>query len=128
MIDISNTSGDITVEAWFNMVPLNKWHHITITRHNDVIKQYIDGVEHTFLPPVYTIPKSKSKYKFSRAKWYDAKFDVKKYAEIKTWCIQQFGPLNPIPDAWSRWFPLGYGQMRFRDEKDYILFVLRWGS
>lgn len=67
-----------------------------------------------------------SKYKFSRANWYVADFDPKYYYEVRKWCEQQFGPEPKNPDAWSRWIHKYEDKIHFRDEKDYILFTLRW--
>ena len=66
-----------------------------------------------------------SKYKFSR-NWYQAYFDAKDYFAVDTWCEQQFGPHPKNPDAWSRWWHKFEDSILFRDEKDYVLFVLRW--
>lgn len=41
------------------------------------------------------------------------------------WCKQNFGPNTLTPDAWSRWYVNGW-IFRFRDEKDYLIFLLRW--
>lgn len=66
-----------------------------------------------------------NKYKFSRD-WYQAHFDTKYYYEVDVWCSQQFGPHPVRPDAWSRWWHKFEDSILFRDEKDYILFTLRW--
>ena len=65
------------------------------------------------------------KYKFSR-NWYQADFDLKDYDAVDEWCEQQFGPHPKRPDAWSRWWHKFHNSILFRDEKDYILFMLRW--
>lgn len=70
-------------------------------------------------------PKS-LKYKFTRANWYVAEFDWVHYAEVLEWCNQQFGPYPERPDAWSRWVNMYSEKIHFRDERDYIWFVLRW--
>ena len=69
-----------------------------------------------------------SKYKFSRAKWYEADLWNSNYImdEVREWCVAQFGPQDYNPNAWSRWINHGNSTFRFRDEKDYMLFVLRW--
>ena len=67
-----------------------------------------------------------SKYKFSRAKWYQAEFDPKDYHAVDAWCSKQFGPHPAYPDAWSRWWHKFENSILFRDEKDYVLFMLRW--
>ena len=71
--------------------------------------------------------KPEPKYKFSRAKWYEAKYNEEHYNEVMDWCMEQFGP-HPYPvDAWSRWIDKYEGTIHFRDSKDYAWFVLRWG-
>lgn len=78
-------------------------------------------------PKMFTIQsQSQSKYKFSRANWYVADFDPKYYYEVRKWCEQQFGPEPRNPDAWSRWIHKYEDRIQFRDEKDYVLFTLRW--
>lgn len=67
-----------------------------------------------------------NKYNFSRNNWYQAEFDDRHYFEVQAWCSQQFGPHPSKPDAWSRWWHKFQGSILFRDEKDYILFTLRW--
>lgn len=67
-----------------------------------------------------------SKYKFSRANWYVANFDHKHYFEVEEWCEKHFGKHPARPDAWSRWVHKYEDQIHFRDEKDYVLFMLRW--
>ncbi len=68
----------------------------------------------------------KSKYQFSRAKWYKADFYYTDFDAIVNWCTEQFGPHPKHPDAWSRWKHNGQDRVFFRDEKDYVLFCLRW--
>jgi hypothetical protein len=69
------------------------------------------------------------KYKFSRAKWYEADRPghafSNEYHEILNWCVENFGPHPKRPDAWSRW-SMGVSTVKFRDEADYILYQLRW--
>lgn len=67
-----------------------------------------------------------SKYKFSRANWYVANFNHKHYFEVEEWCEKHFGKHPSRPDAWSRWVHKYEDQIHFRDEKDYVLFTLRW--
>lgn len=69
---------------------------------------------------------SESKYKFSRANWYVADVDAKYYWEIDEWCEEHFGPHPNQPDAWSRWVHKYEDKIHFRDEKDYVWFMLRW--
>jgi hypothetical protein len=68
------------------------------------------------------------KYKFSRANWYQAEFDVDHYEEVEEWCEQHFGPHDQQPNAWSRWWHKFEESILFRDEQDYILFTLRWAK
>jgi hypothetical protein len=66
------------------------------------------------------------KYKFSRAKWYEADYDWIHYDEVVKWCTKQFGPHPTQHDAWSRWDHRYEGKIYFRDAKDCEWFVLRW--
>jgi hypothetical protein len=67
------------------------------------------------------------KYKFSRAKWYEADmFNRGLSREMREWCIEHFGPLPKNPDAWSRWTNQWNSTFRFRDAQDYEWFMLRW--
>ena len=68
---------------------------------------------------------TEAKYKFSRANWYVAEYNWVDYTEAIAWCTQQFGPHPNQPDAWSRW-EHKWGLIKFRDEKDCMLFLLRW--
>ena len=65
-------------------------------------------------------------YKFSRANWYVAEYDWRYQHEVLAWCSQQFGPHPARPDAWSRWYNKYSEKIHFRDEKDYVWFMLRW--
>lgn len=67
----------------------------------------------------------KPKYKFSRAKWYEAKLPRDGQGAFN-WCVKNFGPEPTNPDAWSRWYFNVERTFRFRDEKDYVFFMLRW--
>jgi hypothetical protein len=73
---------------------------------------------------------TKPKYNFSRAKWYEVTIDGKNEMAATSWCEEQFGRASTQPDAWTRWHRvytgISPGNFRFRDEKDYILFTLRW--
>ena len=69
-----------------------------------------------------------SKYKFSRAKWYAVVYNYNYYHEVFEWCIEQFGPHPNPPDAWSRWAHKYEDTIHFRDQEDYMMFVLRWGK
>jgi hypothetical protein len=69
--------------------------------------------------------KPASKYKFSRAKWYEAKLPRDGQGAFN-WCVKQFGPEPKNTDAWTRWYFNVNRTFRFRDEKDYVMFILRW--
>jgi hypothetical protein len=71
--------------------------------------------------------KPEPKYKFSRAKWYEATLPGDRQA-VFAWCTEQFGPEPYYPDAWSRWYFNVNRTFRFRDAKDYEWFLLRWGK
>ena len=77
--------------------------------------------------------KQQPKYKFSRAKWYEAEFwDLSALPDTSLksksdWCKEQFGPHPKNIDAWSRWY-ISDTKIYFRDEKDYQWFILRWGA
>ena len=68
-----------------------------------------------------------NKYKFSRAYWYEAKLPRDGQGAFN-WCVENFGAEPKNPDAWSRWYLNVERRFRFRDEKDYQWFVLRWGA
>lgn len=70
------------------------------------------------------------KYQFSRAKWHKADLwnSDHRMDEVREWCVEQFGPQDHNPDAWSRWTNSMNSTFRFRDQKDYNWFVLRWGA
>lgn len=71
-----------------------------------------------------------SKYRFSRAKWYEADLWNSDHSmgEVRKWCTEQFGRQDRNPNAWSRWINHLNSTFRFRDEADYEWFVLRWGT
>jgi hypothetical protein len=71
--------------------------------------------------------KPASKYRFSRAKWYEAKVPREQQAAF-AWCVKQFGPEPTNTDAWTRWYFNVDRTFRFRDAKDYEWFLLRWGT
>jgi hypothetical protein len=79
------------------------------------------------LLPMY----QKSKYQFSRAKWYVVDFwDMSALPDTTLkpkvdWCKEHFGPHPVNPDAWSRWY-IFHDKIKFRDEADAALFLLRW--
>jgi len=75
------------------------------------------------------------KYQFHRAKWFEYEMwepfpatrpvNQDRVQAMLEWCKEQFGPANPLTDAWARW-SVSYSIIRFRDEKDYIFFMLKW--
>lgn len=70
-----------------------------------------------------------AKYKFSRANWYRARYSWLDYNAVMAWCAEHFGAHPKRPDAWSRWQTAAWsGQLLFRDEEDFVLYTLRWGS
>lgn len=80
-----------------------------------------------FYAPYISETMTRPKYQFSRSKWHIADFRWQDQHRAFEWCNQQFG-VHPVrPDAWSRWKTMPGNQFAFRDEKDYVLFVLRWG-
>jgi len=78
---------------------------------------------------------TKPKYQFHRAKWFEYEMwepfpagrpvNQDRVKAMLQWCKEQFGPAPPITDAWTRW-SVSYSIIRFRDEKDYIFFMLKW--
>lgn len=81
-----------------------------------------------YAPYIPKIQMNNSKYKFSRAKWYQAYFDSAYYHQVFDWCEQHFGKHDHYPNAWSRWNHKFEDSILFRDEKDYVFFMLRWSS
>ena len=68
------------------------------------------------------------RYKFSR-KWFMGESnhnDIDSLVDIENWCIDNFGPHPMNPDSWCRWYRYSTKKFYFRDEKDYVLFLLRW--
>ena len=78
---------------------------------------------------------TKSKYQIRHVKWYEYEMwepfprttpvNQDRVNAILKWCNEQFGPANSITDVLARW-SLSYSILRFRDEKDYIFFMLKW--
>lgn len=77
---------------------------------------------------------TKSKYQFSRAHWYEYEMwgsfparpvNQDRVQAILVWCTEQFGPCNAVTDVLARWSQ-SYSILRFRDEEDYIFFMLKW--
>jgi hypothetical protein len=81
-----------------------------------------------FYAPYIPETMTKPKYKFSRAKWYEAEYKDCYYDEVRAWCTEQFGPQPDVADAWTRWHHKYHNTVFFRDQKDYNWFVLRWGG
>ena len=92
-----------------------------------MVAQEIVGVQPMPDITYRTLTLPKPKYKFSRANWYVAEFDTRYYFEVEEWCKEQFGPHPKNPEAWSRWLHMYEDKIHFRDEKDYLMFLLRWG-
>lgn len=94
--------------------------------YTEVLKRRIYGINlcKEIMLPLHPEPK----YKFSRAKWYEADISWNHYREVMEWCTEQFGPRPKVSDAWSRWFDNHGDRVFFRDERDYNWFVLRWGA
>ena len=84
-------------------------------------KLWNDNLCNEILLPMKPAPK----YKFSRAKWYEAKLPRDQQAAF-AWCVKQFGPEPTNTDAWTRWYFNVDRTFRFRDAKDYEWFLLRW--
>ena len=82
---------------------------------------YYNNLCNEILLPMKPAPK----YKFSRAKWYEAKVPRDQQAAF-AWCVKQFGPEPTNTDAWTRWYFNVDRTFRFRDAKDYEWFLLRW--
>lgn len=76
-------------------------------------------------------PVTNPKYQFSRAKWHTVDIGGggwrlgREYNEIIEWCTEHFGKHPNKPDAWSRWW-VGVGAIYFRDERDLVLYKLKW--
>lgn len=90
-----------------------------------LIAQQIVGVQPISLD--YQIPYSvHPRYKFSR-KWNIGVAHMGASAlEVYAWCSENFGTHPVNPDAWSRWYRYSYKKFYFRDEADYVAFLLRW--
>jgi hypothetical protein len=82
---------------------------------------YYNNLCNKILLPMKPAPK----YRFSRAKWYEAKVPRDQQAAF-AWCVKQFGPEPTNTDAWTRWYFNVDRTFRFRDAKDYEWFLLRW--
>jgi len=68
---------------------------------------------------------TKKPMNFSRAKWYRVDIEPQDWKDALNWAEEQFGRKPKNPDAWSRWYT-GLCSITFRDERDYIMFTLRW--
>jgi hypothetical protein len=125
-IHVPRNSGKSVVDVWTKMqlnsaygyTGVGKSMYYTKSKyHNNLCNELV-------LPMKPTRPVSK--YKFTRAKWYEADYDWIQYDEVRTWCTEQFGKHDIHPNAWSRWDHKYEGKIFFRDEADYVLFTLRW--
>jgi hypothetical protein len=61
--------------------------------------------------------------------WHCAAFTIPKhYLEIQKWCHETFGkPGYPQDVPQTRWRDdIYYGEIYFRDDRDLVLFMLRW--
>lgn len=74
---------------------------------------------------MYGLNKTTKYTSFTRT-WYKADFYYADFEIITSWCTQQFGGAPTNSDAWSRWWHNGQDRVFFRDEQDYILYILRW--
>ena len=89
----------------------------------EIMMQSLNGMK---VPKwVMDASKAQSKYKFSR-KWHVAEYDWRNYEAVRQWCTEQFGPEPKCPDAWCRWHQRSLDGIHFRDDRDYVLFILRW--
>jgi hypothetical protein len=117
-----NKTITVDLESWTSSES-NNWYDKTLTSNTDwdsLVREY----KLQWL--LDTRPEPKPLYKFSRANWYVADFDWVHQCEVLEWCSQQFGPHPDRPDAWSRWYNKYSEKIHFRDERDYVLFILRW--
>ena len=122
-----NLAASVTATAQKILMPMIKQLTPTLLAHSILGVQPMTGnvgkiftMRHSYTP--------QSKYKFSRAKWYEADHRYEDYEEVIAWCTEHFGPRPRYPDAWTRWADIYIDKIRFRDEKDYNWFVLRWSS
>ena len=95
-----------------------------IMKHDDLLLQ-IDNLCKMIINKRREI-RVEPKYKFSRANWYIAEFRWQDQRKVFKWCEQEFGQHPYRPDAWSRWKTMPANAIAFRDEKDYVWFMLRW--
>jgi hypothetical protein len=68
-----------------------------------------------------------NQYNFTR-RWHTVNYDFDNHDAVYNWCTENFGKQDKKPDAWSRWRNLYACAIQFRDEADYVLFLLRWGD
>ena len=69
---------------------------------------------------------SHPRYKFSR-QWHIGRVSYDQNGdEVFKWCEGTFGSSPKNPDAWCRWYRYSGKQFYFRDEQDFVLFMLRW--
>jgi len=89
-------------------------------------KQILNAMYNGHNVTLGTEPMKEPKHKFSRANWYEADHRYDDYNDVIAWCTEHFGPRPRYPDAWTRWCDIHIDRIRFRDEKDYAWFILRW--
>jgi hypothetical protein len=98
----------------------------------NTMSQLMSGDRSYFYTP-YMPTFTKPKYQFSRTNWYVAHYAALDgelgHTQVFQWCEDNFGPMVHHPDAWSRWATgAAWSTIRFRDERDYMWFTLRWSS
>jgi len=96
----------------------------------NTMSQLMSSDRSYFYTPYMPTSMIKPKYQFSRTNWYVAYYAAHYYDnQVFQWCADNFGPMVQHPDAWSRWAPgAAWSTIRFRDERDYMWFTLRWSS
>ena len=126
-IHVPRDSGKSVVDVWAKMQLNSAYGYTGVGKSMYFTKsRYYNNLCKEIALPMKPV----SKYKFSRAKWYVADIpifqnDYPKWREMRKWMSEQFGPQDQNPDAWSRWYSDGF-VIRFRDESDYVLFMLKW--
>jgi len=113
LINCKNPCNEITLPVGNNLPRVN------------TMSQLMSGDRSSFYTPYMPMPAAK--YKFSRSNWYEADMPWQQRADVLMWCTEQLGPQPVVNDAWSRWY-YSFGILYFRDEQDYIWFILRWSS
>jgi hypothetical protein len=125
----TNPCNEIALPTITTMKPLSTW---------NVLSNITMGIHPgPFQPIIVSKPRiggnpfsaQKTKYKFTR-KWHKASMwkSDERTSDVDAWCTENFGPMPANPDAWCRWSRDILSTYYFRDEQDYFLFRLRWGS